>query len=521
MMLPCAAQTYAPREMDLHLHSGMERPAGLDTWLDLAVKDGRKVVLLLDHLELYRKTPEEYDAWRTKGGFDARYPIGPQGHRALFTDFSRATATRNDLQVFRGWEIFEGELDTGLEEAPMRMADAIGWHISPRNGRDAPNGQTLLRRTRQLRELQKRFPIPMILLHPFAMRVENLQRAAKGATLTVADYRFFQPGEQQQLIDLLKGTSIYVEMNRDMEKYFDDPIVRKAWEADVIPLAKGGVQFTVSTDNHHLKAANKPFTPERFCEPLGVTRANSNRIVRELMDARAKRRIAVISHRGEHRSHPENTMPAFQAAVDAGSDFIEVDVRTTSDGKLVLMHDATVDRTTNGKGKLREMTLAKVSALDAGGAAKVPTFDEVLAFSRGKINVYVDTKDASAQALVDALERHQMQDKVVVYGSLAFLSQLAKLRPAIKVMPESVSVPVVKRIIDELKPNVIAFGAHDFTEEIISLARASNAAIYVDRLGDADKPEYWQDAIDRGADGIQSDRPAELVTYLRSRGYRQ
>jgi glycerophosphoryl diester phosphodiesterase len=59
-------------------------------------------------------------------------------------------------------------------------------------------------------------------------------------------------------------------------------------------------------------------------------------------------RIVVIAHRGEHRAHPENTLPAFQAAIDAGADFFELDVRTTSDGRLVLMHDARVDRTTKG-----------------------------------------------------------------------------------------------------------------------------------------------------------------------------
>ena len=74
--------------------------------------------------------------------------------------------------------------------------------------------------------------------------------------------------------------------------------------------------------------------------------------------------IAVISHRGEHLAHPENTLPAFQAAIDAGADFFELDVRTTSDGRLVLMHDRTVDRTTNGKGTIREMTFDQVRGLD-------------------------------------------------------------------------------------------------------------------------------------------------------------
>src|SRR5262245_49836778 len=133
----CAAQDgldagrFRLKEMDLHLHSGMERPVALDKWLDLAAADGRKFVVLLDHLELYRKP-------QPKGP----EPVGPAGHRALFADFDAARDRRKDLIIFKGWEVSETELDTGLEMEPLRMADALGWHISPRNGFDPPNGQT-------------------------------------------------------------------------------------------------------------------------------------------------------------------------------------------------------------------------------------------------------------------------------------------------------------------------------------------------------------------------------------------
>src|ERR1700733_10921029 len=93
--------------------------------------------------------------------------------------------------------------------------------------------------------------------------------------------------------------------------------------------------------------------------------------------------IKVISHRGEHLHHPENTLPAFQAAIDAGADYFELDVRTTSDGKLVLMHDSTVDRTTNGTGEVHNLTFDQIRALDAGAkfsqnfvGTKIPTLDE-------------------------------------------------------------------------------------------------------------------------------------------------
>ena len=229
-------------------------------------------------------------------------------------------------------------------------------------------------------------------------------------------------------------------------------------------------------------------------------------------------RVAVIAHRGEHLQHPENTLPAYQAAIEAGADFIEVDVRTTSDGKLVAMHDRTVDSMTNGKGLVKQLTFAQIRALDVRGS-QVPAFDEALQLARGKIGVYVDSKDVSAADMIDAVERYQMQDKIVVYGAYEYLKQVAALRPRIRIMPESMTAAACQEIIDELHPKVIAFDARDFTDAIIRLAKDAGADIYVDRFGTADTPVGWQDAIDRGATGIQTNKPAELVEYLRSRHY--
>ena len=123
--------------------------------------------------------------------------------------------------------------------------------------------------------------------------------------------------------------------------------------------------------------------------------------------AQSPRQIVAISHRGEHLQRPENTIPAFLEAIRVGADFFEADVQTTSDGKLVLSHDATVDRCTDGKGRVDSMTFDQIEALDAGikkgpqyAGTKIPTFDQVLDLARGKIGIYVDIKNATAQDLV-------------------------------------------------------------------------------------------------------------------------
>jgi glycerophosphoryl diester phosphodiesterase len=234
-----------------------------------------------------------------------------------------------------------------------------------------------------------------------------------------------------------------------------------------------------------------------------------------------------ISHRGEHLHHPENTLPAYEEAIRAGADFMEVDVRTSSDGKLVLSHDETVDRRTNGKGKVSEMTFAQLQELDAGiktgpefAGTKIPTFDQALDLARGKIGIYVDVKNASAQDLVSHITGHGVAEHVVIYCGLQLAQQIQALNPKLKVMPESRSVENAEVLIAQLHPTVVAFGGGDFTDPIIAVVKKGGAQVYVDRMGATDTPEGWQSAIDAGADGIQTDRPGPLVEYLRSKGYK-
>ena len=238
------------------------------------------------------------------------------------------------------------------------------------------------------------------------------------------------------------------------------------------------------------------------------------------------RRVMAIAHRGEHLHHPENTIPAFEDAIRAGADFFELDVRTTSDGKLILSHDATVNRCTNGQGRVSEMTFDQLRALDAGVKAgfpgtKMPSFDEALALARqSTTGVYVDVKNASAADLVSHIQRHEMLERVVIYCGLELAKELLALKPQLKVMPEARNAEYAKTLINQLHPRVLAFDAKDFTAEVIAVTKGAGVQIYVDRLGAVDIPEEWRAAIDAGADGIQTDKPRELVQFLKSKGYR-
>lgn len=198
--------------------------------------------------------------------------------------------------------------------------------------------------------------------------------------------------------------------------------------------------------------------------------------------AAAGRKIAVIAHRGEHRRHAENTLPAIIAAIEAGAAYVEIDVR----------------------------------GLLAGGAP-IPMLDEALAAMRGRCGCYLDWKAATAEAIAGALRKHGMLERSVIYGSFENLARLRAVEPRARVMPEAVSVERLRRSLVELRPGVVAFDRRDFRDDIIAVAREAGVEIFVDRLGADDNEAAWGDAIARGATGIQTDKAPELIAWLAGR----
>ncbi|KYG30008.1 glycerophosphodiester phosphodiesterase [Priestia endophytica] len=111
------------------------------------------------------------------------------------------------------------------------------------------------------------------------------------------------------------------------------------------------------------------------------------------------RKVDNVAHRGASAYAPENTIAAFDKAVEMKADYIEIDVQRSKDGKLVLIHDTTVDRTTDGSGKVGNLTFKELRNLDAGSwkgeqfaGAQIPTFDEILDRYHGKIGILIELK---------------------------------------------------------------------------------------------------------------------------------
>lgn len=133
------------------------------------------------------------------------------------------------------------------------------------------------------------------------------------------------------------------------------------------------------------------------------------------------KKFDIIAHRGASSIAPENTLAAFQAAIDLGVDMIELDVRNTKDEQIVVIHDETLDRTTNGVGPVHEMTLEEMKQLDAGSwfdpkfrDEKVPTIKEVLDLVNGRCKVLIEIKKLDhphyediAEKLIDVIRKEK------------------------------------------------------------------------------------------------------------------
>ncbi|WP_393054648.1 glycerophosphodiester phosphodiesterase [Streptomyces sp. LN549] len=134
-----------------------------------------------------------------------------------------------------------------------------------------------------------------------------------------------------------------------------------------------------------------------------------------------------IGHRGVMGVEPENTLRSFVHAEQAGMDLIELDLHLSKDGALAVMHDAEVDRTTDGKGPIAEKTLAELRELDAGQGERVPVFEEVLDAVRSPLQAEI--KDvAAARTLAEVMRRRDLVDRVEVISfhdeAIAEITQL-------------------------------------------------------------------------------------------------
>ena len=259
---------------------------------------------------------------------------------------------------------------------------------------------------------------------------------------------------------------------------------------------------------------------------LGMSRAGHSKPA--WANDRPKRRILVMAHRGAHLDWPENTLPAIRAAIELGCDYVELDVRTTRDGALVLMHDDTVDRTTNGSGRVDQLTLAQIRSLHVKGGRKqasvtagIPTLDEALAACRGKIRVCIDNKAAQPADVVAALRRHHMHDQAIIYDDPDTLRKFKQLCPSVWIQPPHPgSVEAIEQLVADLHPESLDGNIRDWTRQQVQAAHRAGTQVWVDNPWYRDNQKGIRAAVALGVDSIQTDHPARVLQLLEAMGYR-
>jgi glycerophosphoryl diester phosphodiesterase len=239
-----------------------------------------------------------------------------------------------------------------------------------------------------------------------------------------------------------------------------------------------------------------------------------------------KNHVYVIAHRGAHIGIPENSLAAYQKAIDLGCDFVEIDIRTTKDDKFVSVHNSSVDDYVEGtKGNVRDLTLTQLEMLDIGARVgpewkntRIPTFEEILKLCKGKIGIYLDLKDAPVPELMKLIKKYHMEQDIIWYIPSKYLMQMKDEEKAFGnsfPMPDPGSEKNLNNVLTKLKPAVVATDMGVLSKSFVKKAHLQNAKVFVDE--DKGTEAEWNKILSWKTDGIQTDDPEKLIEFLKNK----
>lgn len=236
----------------------------------------------------------------------------------------------------------------------------------------------------------------------------------------------------------------------------------------------------------------------------------------------------ITAHRGFSRAAPENTMYAFEAAMDSGANYIELDVQLTADGQLVVCHDESINRTTNGKGKLSSYTYDELLQFSAGSwfgddgsfdDARIPLLSEVLELAKGNMLLNIELKkngdiNAAAEKTVELLEEYGMEDSCYITSfSYPALKRVKQLNPKIKtgLIANFAAATSYSNLpyIDAVSMNYIFV-----TRSAVNTAHHNGKRVFVWTV---DRPADMQKMMSLGVDNIITNRPDKASEVVNSR----
>lgn len=238
----------------------------------------------------------------------------------------------------------------------------------------------------------------------------------------------------------------------------------------------------------------------------------------------------IVAHRGLLRHAPENTLANFRACLELRLGF-EFDVQKTKDGQLVCIHDNTVDRTTNGKGKVSDLTLDEIRQLDAGNwfdptfaGEKVPTVEEVLKlvaeYRQHDILVAADLKAAGVEEEVVRLaEKHEVLDRLLFIGTTISEPQVRRQLKRASVKARTAAVANNANEFSEAlaasNADWVYFRFLPSKEQIEAVQRANKRSFIAGATVSGNLPDNWRQATEAGIDAILTDYPLELRSALK------
>jgi len=228
----------------------------------------------------------------------------------------------------------------------------------------------------------------------------------------------------------------------------------------------------------------------------------------------------------------ENSLASTKQSIRSGVDIVEVDVRTTKDGHLVLMHDSSIDRTTTGKGKVEDLTLAEIRKFRLKAPygriseETVPTFEEFLKVTKGKIMVDVDMKTDNVTGILEAVKRTGTSGEVFYFDDdYDQLDRIRELDASAQIMPRARSYQKADSALTRFSPPIVHIDPSFNAVQLVDLLRANRAISWLNALGYVhcyirygEGKEALKELVKNGANMIQTNEPELLLQLLKSEG---
>lgn len=278
-----------------------------------------------------------------------------------------------------------------------------------------------------------------------------------------------------------------------------------------------------------------------FSSILGEFNPNIEKALKE-----NAKRVYVVSHRADWRNAPENSIQAIENCIAMGVDMVEIDLKKTKDGHLIVMHDKTIDRTTTGKGKPEDYTLAEIRELYLKSGAghktrhKIPTFEEVMKVCKGRVWVNVDKGYDYFADAYEVLKKTGTTEQCIIKAGLPYEQVKSENGDALK---DVLFMPVINlnkanaaslfngynKNYSPIMYEVVFSEYTPATKELISKIKKSGSRIWINTLWpdlcaghdddiaveEGNKKDSWEWVVEQGnATFIQTDRPKELIDYL-------